>query len=198
MPASAGSARARAEPEATARRAVPATARARRRHRQTNAAARAGRAAEAGIGPGRAMRLWRVSPATTLEDACKGSKAGRWSWASRAVLYTSCTPELAVLEALAHRSEHSAPHWLCAVDLPRSVVGTHVKGLPPDWKTQQSLTRRIGNAWFDGLASPLLLVPSALCQEGSNALVNPSHPQARGLRLRVLRRFDFDRRLRRG
>ena len=144
------------------------------------------------------MRLWRVSPARTLADACHSPKAGRWSWASRDVLYTSSTPELAVLEALAHIDEKDVPHYLCAVDLPKSVTGTRPKGLPEDWKAQQSLTRRIGNAWFDRKASPLLLVPSAVCEEGTNALVNPLHPRVRGMRMKVLRRFDFDRRLLRG
>jgi RES domain-containing protein len=130
-----------------------------------------------------------------MAGACHSSKAGRWSWASRDVLYTSCTPELAVLEALAHIAEKKTAHWLCAIDLPASIQGTRVKGLSDDWKTQQTLTRRIGNAWFDRMSSPVLLVPSAVCEEGSNALVHPLHPRVRGMRMHVLRRFDFDRRL---
>jgi RES domain-containing protein len=141
------------------------------------------------------VRLWRVSSATTLQDACRSSKAGRWSWSSRPVLYTSGTPELAVLEALAHRAENPDTHWLCVVELPGVASASRLRGLPDDWKQQQVLTRGIGNDWFDRRRSPALLVPSALCEEGSNVLVNPLHPLARGLELRVLRRFDFDRRL---
>lgn len=141
------------------------------------------------------MRLWRVSSATTLQDACRSTKAGRWSWSSRAVLYASSTPELAVLEALAHRAENPDTHWLCVVELPGVASASRLRGLPDDWKLQQVLTRNIGNRWFDRRRSPALLVPSALCEEGSNVLVNPLHPLARGLALRVLRRFDFDRRL---
>lgn len=144
------------------------------------------------------MKLWRVSPARTLEDARRSVRAGRWSWASREVLYTSSTPELAALEALAHRADNDATHWLCVVYLPDAVRHRKVRALPEDWRVRQSLTRSIGNAWFDRMASPTLLVPSALCHEGSNVLVNPFHPRARGLRMRVLRRFDFDRRLLRG
>jgi RES domain-containing protein len=144
------------------------------------------------------MKLWRVSPARTLEDARRSVRAGRWSWASREVLYTSSTPELAALEALAHRADNDATHWLCVVYLPDAVRHRKVRTLPEDWRVRQSLTRSIGNAWFDRMASPTLLVPSALCHEGSNVLVNPFHPRARGLRMRVLRRFDFDRRLLRG
>lgn len=144
------------------------------------------------------MKLWRVSPARTLEDARRSVRAGRWSWASREVLYTSSTPELAALEALAHRADNDATHWLCVVYLTDAVRHRKVRTLPEDWRVRQSLTRSIGNAWFDRMASPTLLVPSALCHEGSNVLVNPFHPRARGLRMRVLRRFDFDRRLLRG
>ena len=141
------------------------------------------------------MRLWRVSPTRSLEDACHSATAGRWSWASRDVLYTSCTPELAVLEALAHRAEKSAAHWLCAIDVSVSATARRVGKLPASWRAQQALTRRIGNQWFDRQQSPLLLVPSALCEEGTNALVHPAHPDIRRLRMQVLRRFDFDRRL---
>ena len=144
------------------------------------------------------MKLWRVSPARTLEDACRSTRAGRWSWASREVLYTSSTPELAALEALAHRAENDAVHWLCVIHLPSLSRHRRVTGLPRDWRVRQGLTRRLGNDWFDRMASPTLLVPSALCHEGANVLVNPFHPLARGLRLQVLRRFDFDRRLLRG
>lgn len=144
------------------------------------------------------MKLWRVSPARTLEDACHNARAGRWSWASRDVLYTSATPELAALEALAHRAENEAVHWLCVIYLPSVSGHRKVRGLPDDWRARHSVTRRIGNDWFDRMASPTLLVPSALCHEGANVLVNPFHPRARGLRLQVLRRFDFDRRLLRG
>jgi RES domain-containing protein len=144
---------------------------------------------------GRPVRLWRVSPAQSLKDACHSTTAGRWSWASRDVLYTSCTPELAVLEALAHRAENSATHWLCAIDVSATARARRVKDLPDDWRVQQSLTRRIGNDWFDRLESPLLLVPSALCEEATNALINPAHPGIRRLRMQVLRRFHFDRRL---
>lgn len=141
------------------------------------------------------MDFWRVSPARTLEEACRGEKAGRWSWASREVLYASITPELAVLEALVHRVDHPVTHWLCRIQLPRLDQASRLRGLAPDWKRQPALTRRIGNDWFDRRASAALLVPSAVCEEGANVLVNPRHPHARGLRMVVVRRFEFDRRL---
>ena len=141
------------------------------------------------------MRLWRVSSATTLQDACRSAKAGRWSWSSRPVLYTSSTASSGVLEALAHRAENPDTHYLCVVELPGIESASRLRGLPDDWKRQQTLTRSIGNAWFDRRRSPALLVPSALCEDGSNVLVNPLHPLARGLKMRVLRRFSFDRRL---
>lgn len=144
------------------------------------------------------MKAWRVSPARTLEDACHSTSAGRWSWVSRPVLYASSTPELAALEALAHRAENDATHWLCVVEVPGVETGTRVKGLPKDWRLQRSLTRALGNRWFDRMSSPVLLVPSALCDEGTNVLVNPCHRRASGLRMQVVRRFDFDRRLLRG
>lgn len=144
------------------------------------------------------MKLWRVSPATDLRSATTSEKAGRWSWASRAVLYTSSTPELAALEALAHRAENDAVHWLVLVHVPGSAPIDRVRGLAADWIRDKAATRAIGNRWYDSRRSACLIVPSALCAEAQNVLVNPSHPEARRTRLVVVRRFDFDRRLLRG
>jgi len=144
------------------------------------------------------MKVWRVSPARTLADACRSEHAGRWNWASRPMLYGSSTPELAALEALAHLAENPVPHWLSVVHLPRVDSATPVRGLTADWRKDKAQTREIGNRWFDRCGSAALLVPSALCPEASNVLVNPHHRLAAGMRLQVLRRFDFDRRLARG
>lgn len=144
------------------------------------------------------MKLWRVSPATDLSSACTSESAGRWSWASRDVLYTSSTPELAALEALAHREENEATHWLSLVVVPEAAQLRRVSGLPPDWVRDKPATRAIGNRWYDSKRSAGLVVPSALCTEASNVLINPCHPQTRGMRMILVRRFDFDRRLLRG
>lgn len=144
------------------------------------------------------MKLWRVSPATDLPSAWTSEKAGRWSWASREVLYTSSTPELAALEALAHRAENDAVHWLALVVLPDRARSARVGKLGADWTRDKATTRAIGNRWYDSMRSACLIVPSALCTEAHNVLVNPSHAHARGMRLIVVRRFQFDRRLLRG
>lgn len=144
------------------------------------------------------MQLWRVSPHTDLARSIELTQAGRWAWASRPVLYCSTTPELAALEALAHWAPGAPPHWLCRVDLPSAAVARSVRRvtrLPSGWSGDKALTRALGNRWVDDARSAVLLVPSALCAEGTNALVNPAHPAAHGLRLRALRPFRFDRRL---
>jgi RES domain-containing protein len=146
------------------------------------------------------MHLWRVSPHTDLARSIELKDAGRWAWASRAVLYCSTTPELAALEALAHWEPGAPPHWLCRVTLPRvASIGSssveRVRRLPEGWTQDKAHTRALGNHWVDAARSAVLLVPSALCAEGTNALVNPAHPAARGLRLRAVRPFRFDRRL---
>ena len=141
------------------------------------------------------MILWRVSPQTDLVASYRSSRAGRWSWASRDVLYTSTTVELAVLEALAHRREmQGRQHFLIRVEL-ADAAAQQAPRLPHGWRADKALTRKMGNRWYDEGRFPILLVPSALSAESTNALLNPHHPSARNLRLDVLRGFIFDRRL---
>ena len=141
------------------------------------------------------MDLWRVSPETNLAKAAHSNSAGRWSWASRDVLYTSCTPELAALEALAHKDGEDGGYWLCRVWLPDACSVRRANKLPDNWTRMKPWTRAYGNRWFDSGRSACLEVPSALCPESSNMLVNPLHRDARGLHMKAVRRFNFDSRL---
>jgi RES domain-containing protein len=43
--------------------------------------------------------------------------------------------------------------------------------------------------------SALLLVPSVIVPEESNVLINPEHPDARALRVMVVRKWIYDVRL---
>lgn len=111
------------------------------------------------------------------------------------MLYTSASPELAALEAVAHWQPGAPAHWLCRVELPARASVRRVGALPANWRRRKALTRAIGNRWFDAARSAALVVPSALCPEADNVLVNPLHADCDKLRLVVVRRFHFDRRL---
>jgi RES domain-containing protein len=79
--------------------------------------------------------------------------------------------------------------------LPDSARLARVRGLSAHWTRDKAATRSIGNRWYDSMRSAGLIVPSALCAEAHNVLINPLHPEASGIRMVVIRRFEFDRRL---
>ena len=56
-----------------------------------------------------------------------------------------------------------------------------------NWQEQPEFTRRIGGAWLSSRESALARVPSAIVPFAWNYLLNPEHPEACMLRLRVNR-----------
>lgn len=138
---------------------------------------------------------WRVSPETDLAACCRQAKAGRWHHAQRLLLYCSTTPELAVLEARAHHRVGISGYYLQQVYAARLAPIQQIApdSLPDTWVRQPRLTRALGETWLRDGASAGLLVPSSLCPESNNLLINPA--LAIDLELVHTRRFRFDRRL---
>jgi RES domain-containing protein len=143
------------------------------------------------------MRLWRISPHTTLADACRQEEAGRWHYAGRSLLYLSATPELAMLEALVHHRVGMDHYFLTSVAIPAAarVRKLAAADLPRDWRHRKPWSRALGEAWLTEGRSPVLSVPSAVCPPSRNYLVNPAHPAVPRLRLRVHGPVRFDKRL---
>ncbi len=67
--------------------------------------------------------------------------------------------------------------------------------LPKDWRAQFSVTRARGDAWLRDGASVLLRVPSAIVPAASNALMNPTHADAKRFSIVSIARAPFDWRL---
>lgn len=138
---------------------------------------------------------WRVTPNPDLDAARQQDAPGRWHDAGQEAIYASASPELAVLEALAHLHESGRRrHWLCRLTLPprHRAQRVPVAGLARGWQRRPRETRAIGAAWLaqgDGLA---LHVPSALVSEATNVLLNPAHAAALRVSCEVLTPFRFD------
>lgn len=144
----------------------------------------------------RPLQLWRVAPLGDHGVVDRVAEAsGRWHRGRQPIVYASSTPELAVMEALAHLERPLPPHWLIRLDLKRPLPTERVRGLPEDWKRRKTITRAFGHDWLDRGASTVLFVPSALVHEGRNALIASARLRPRQLVARALRRFHFDRRL---
>lgn len=153
------------------------------------------------------MMLWRIAAETrkyTASDLSGGGAAanpGRWNEERQPVLYTAPTIAIAVLETAAHVDDGGLPlnRFLVRIDVPDEVWAAReeldVASLPLTWSAipagKTSVT--IGSEWLASMRSVILLVPSVIVPEERAALVNPLHPEAKGLTASVVRAFEYNR-----
>lgn len=124
---------------------------------------------------------------------------GRWNPPGTGILYTSASPELALLEQLVHLPtlpyEDLPRLFLISLALPD--VPILLKELPPTWHEEsgyQANHNQLAN-WLanpDGLA---LGVPSAVVKESLNYLLHPKHPDYTRIEIVSTSSFNIDSRL---
>lgn len=147
------------------------------------------------------MRVWRIyDPEAAYAllpnfDPLDGQGAalypGRWNKVGVRMVYTSQSPELAMLELLTKLNpsafgvrmavEIDVPDDVRVQDAAPTVLGHLLRG-------EESDTRSYGSDWAARGQSLALKVPSAVLPVSSNYLINPLHPQAQ--RLRVVRQVE--------
>lgn len=130
------------------------------------------------------ITAWRITKAQFTREAFSGVGAqrygGRWNSKGVAVVYTSDSLALAILEVVVHlpRPKHLKGQRAAAVQIKDTLVGTAGR-LPRDWKTNMRATQRIGDEWIRRATYPILAVPSVLydCsgEKPINYLMNPNH-----------------------
>ena len=144
--------------------------------------------------------LWRISDYIDLSGE-GGRKAGaRWHTAGSRIVYLAESPMAALVETLVHLEVDSEEtpdfYTLLKVSVPD---GFAIRSLDPpagaEWKQNQELTRRIGDAWLASLETPLARVPSVLAPHTWNYLLNPEHPDAAKVEVAEVIREQFDNRL---
>jgi RES domain-containing protein len=135
--------------------------------------------------------LWRITRKPFLAQALAGVGAkrygGRWNSKGVAVVYTSESLELAVLEALVHLDIDLLPKDVYQVGFElddRFVVPLPAR-LPRNWDSTPPYNPRvqnIGDRWVSGGSSLGLRVPASVLPSRSNVLINPGHPDMHRLR----------------
>jgi RES domain-containing protein len=141
--------------------------------------------------------------ATDLSGAGAAAVGGRWNRVGTPMVYASPTISLAVLETMAHLGSGNLPlnRYIVALDIPARVFDAAVVADPPaGWDAEPaSLTSLdLGEAWAKSGASAILRVPSVIVPEEWNILVNPLHRDAKRINAVILRKQQYDRRMRPG
>ena len=144
--------------------------------------------------------LWRISDHVDLEGLGGKKFSSRWTSLGRRVVYLAESPAGALLEVLVHFSledeDIPRPYTLLQVSAPEANA---VRFLDPqteaDWRVDEEVTRRIGDAWIASLETPLARVPSAIMPRTWNYLLNPEHPDAKQVQIVEVITERFDNRL---
>lgn len=148
------------------------------------------------------MFVWRISNHLALDGSGGLRASGRWHSRGRRIVYCALNPATALLEMLVHAEIDAADlpvsYRLMKIDVPDDLPHQriNVDELPPDWRQDIGLTRRLGDDWLASGATPLLLVPCAVVAETDNMLINPAHPESARIRLIESRDHPLDGRLR--
>ncbi len=152
------------------------------------------------------MRLYRICPEKLLENySGRGASyqdGGRWNRAGLPVLYFACSASVAMLEMANYlRSPGLIPKSYRLGIFETCEMGSEqwrVEDLPAGWNDYPypTATQTLGSHWLQAATSALLLVPSAAIPGGLEniALVNPTHPDARQLKLVSVEKDIFNKR----
>ncbi len=134
------------------------------------------------------------------EISGEGAKnwGGRWNSPGLAVVYTSCSISLSLLELLIHQVsyEEILVNNLMRIDVPDIYIQTvSASFLKANWQHDIDYCRFIGNEFLQNNKSLLLKVPSAVIPEEYNILINPRHAAFGKCSLLSSDIFEFDTRL---
>lgn len=152
-------------------------------------------------GHGGEVRVYRIVSMADASDpfgAAGNDKGGRWTSPGRTCVYAARTPAGALLEFLAHADGGAPGPVAMAVGvLPEGSVNVQ-SNEPSGWASlpYRDDVRQVGDAWLDEGRSHALMVPSALCPDEWNVLLNPAHAGHSVLRLLRLQPMELDGRLR--
>lgn len=149
------------------------------------------------------MRVWRIVVAGQESFDGEGTRriGSRWVPKGLRAVYTSATLSLAALELFVHTDADLIPAHLRAIaaDIPDKLSRDEIRltDLPPNWRElppPESL-QEIGQLWIAETRAAILVVPSVVIPIERNYIINPAHPEFRGIRVANPEAFIFDPRM---
>lgn len=146
---------------------------------------------------------WRLTKTKYLSTAWDGEGAakagGRWNSPGVAVVYTSGSLSLALVEVLVHLPADILPAYSAVpVEIDDALVTTLAAGrLPKNWKDSPPppATQAIGDGWVGSRTSAALRVPSVVVPGEFNFILNPAHRDFGRVSIGTAMPFPFDPRL---
>ena len=124
---------------------------------------------------------------------------GRWHGSGRAVVYTSATTSLGLLEQMVHAEKRLLPFYMAVpVIFDADLVENIDSGsLPASWQSSPPPfeLQQIGDEWANSMRSCILEVPSVTVPHESNFILNPKHPDFGAIEIGEPIDLDIDHRL---
>lgn len=147
--------------------------------------------------------VWRMVTARFAQSAFSGEGArlygGRWNPKGVAMVYTSATQSLAMLEMLVQDEPLRARYVVIPARLPAGlrIDRVTVDELPGDWRSPEAREhlQALGRDWAKGNSAAALAVPSAVIPSETNYLLNPIHPSFAKIAIGAPQEFVTDLRL---
>lgn len=151
-------------------------------------------------GHGGEVRLYRVVSLADASDpfgAAGNDQGGRWTSPGTRCVYAARTPAGALLEFLAHLDGDPPEGIAMAVGAVPEASVLVQSNEPSQWSGHpyRDDVRQVGDGWVAEGHSHALMVPSALCPDEWNILLNPAHQAHATLRLLRLQPIELDGRL---
>jgi RES domain-containing protein len=146
-------------------------------------------------------RLCRKVYADDLSGRGAELNGGRWNGKGTAMIYTSASRALCMVEIIVHIPAGIIPRdfYLVSISIPDDInISTiELKNLPENWNRNPipASTKKIGNKFISAQEALVLKVPSAIVKDEWNYLINPSHQDSKGLKIIAAEPFSFDGRL---
>jgi RES domain-containing protein len=147
------------------------------------------------------MIVWRISNRATLDGGGGLRASARWHSKGCRLVYCAPNPATALLEMLVHSELEPADlpsdYQLLKIEVPDDIPYETVDPqlLPAAWKTNNAITRQVGDAWLSTGRTALLYVPCIIVPETVNVLINPAHPDSSRIRIINSQQYSLDKRL---
>lgn len=150
------------------------------------------------------MEIFRIAKNQYINDlGGTGSRlnGGRWNSKGLGVVYTSSYRSLAALELIVHVPQKNLTNdfQLATLYFPEElkikIVSAEI--LPEHWRKipMNPVLQNIGNLWVKEAKFCILQVPSVIIPQEWNYLINPSHPDAKKIKIIKTEPFTIDERL---